>query len=98
MTLDAALPDYADPALHAQGLWIGGQWLPGRGIEVINPSTGLPLAEVADASIADAMAAVDAAEAAAPGWRATPHRQRSEILRRLFTRMTEEAEALARLI
>ena len=98
MTLDAALPDYADPALHAQGLWIGGHWLPGRGIEVINPSTGLPLAEVADGSIADALAAVDAAEAAAPGWRATPHRQRSEILRRLFTRMTEEAEALARLI
>ena len=70
MTLDTAPPhlNYADPALHAHGLWIGGQWLPGTGISVINPSTGLELAEVADAGIADAMAAVDAAEAAAPGW------------------------------
>jgi succinate-semialdehyde dehydrogenase/glutarate-semialdehyde dehydrogenase len=98
MTLDTPFRDYADPALHAQGLWIGGQWLPGKGIAVTNPSTGKPLAEVADAGLAEAMAAVDAAEAAAAGWRETPPRQRSEILRRIFTRMTEEAEALARLI
>lgn len=93
-----ALQDYADPALHAHGLWIAGRWLPGSGIPVINPSTGLALAEVADAGIAEALACVDAAEAAAPGWRATSPRQRSEILRRLFTCMTEEAEALAHLI
>jgi succinate-semialdehyde dehydrogenase/glutarate-semialdehyde dehydrogenase len=98
MTLDSPLRDYADPALHAQGLWVGGQWLPGSGIPVINPSTGRPLAEVADAGIAGAMAAIDAAEAAAAGWRATPPRQRSEILRRIFIRMTEEADALAHLI
>jgi succinate-semialdehyde dehydrogenase/glutarate-semialdehyde dehydrogenase len=98
MTLDTPFRDYADPALHAQGLWIGGRWLPGKGIAVINPSTGKPLAEVPDAGVAEALQAVDAAEAAAAGWRATPARQRSEILRRIFTRMTEEAEALARLI
>jgi succinate-semialdehyde dehydrogenase / glutarate-semialdehyde dehydrogenase len=98
MTLDTPIFDYADPKLHAQGLWIGGIWLQGRGIPVINPSTGLPVAEVADAGISEAMAAVDAAEAASCGWRATPSRQRSEILRRLFTRMTEEGEALAQLI
>ena len=74
------------------------QWLPGGGIPVTDPSTGAALAEVADAGVAEAMAAVDAAEAAAAGWRATPPRQRSEILRRMFTRMTEEAEALAHLI
>jgi succinate-semialdehyde dehydrogenase/glutarate-semialdehyde dehydrogenase len=98
MTLDTPFRDYADPTLHAQGLWIGGRWLPGMGIAVINPSTGKPLAEVPDAGVAEALQAVDAAEAAAAGWRATPARQRSEILRRIFTRMTEEAEALARLI
>lgn len=98
MTLDAAPLDYADPALHAQGLWIGGQWLPGGGIPVIDPARGMAIAEVPDAGIDAAMAAVDAAAAAAAGWRATPHRQRSEILRRMFVRMTEEAEALARLI
>lgn len=100
MTADTLRPplDYADPALHAHGLWIGGRWLPGAGIPVMNPSTGTVLAEVADAGVAQAMAAVDAADAATRDWRNTPARQRAEILRRLFVRMTEEAEPLARLI
>ncbi|MGR3585687.1 MAG: aldehyde dehydrogenase family protein, partial [Pseudooceanicola nanhaiensis] len=104
MTLDTAFTaftaftGYADPALHAEGLYIGGQWQSGRGIPVTDPSTGTTLAEVPDASIEDAMRAVDAAEAAAAGWRATPPRQRSEILRRWFTLMTERAEELALLI
>jgi succinate-semialdehyde dehydrogenase/glutarate-semialdehyde dehydrogenase len=37
-------------------------------------------------------------KAAAAGWRATPARQRSEILRRWFHLMTDHAEELARLI
>lgn len=89
---------YADPALHAQGLFINGQWIGGSGIPVINPSTGQILAEVPDASVADAMAAVEAAHAAAAGWRKTPARQRAEILRRWFVLMTEHAEELATLI
>ncbi|QYK43400.1 MAG: NAD-dependent succinate-semialdehyde dehydrogenase [Paracoccaceae bacterium] len=84
--------------MHARGLWIGGNWLAGPAIPVTNPSTGQVLATVADADIPAAIAAVDAAEASAAGWRMTPPRQRSEILRRIFTRMTEEAEPLARLI
>ncbi|MFC4670904.1 NAD-dependent succinate-semialdehyde dehydrogenase [Seohaeicola nanhaiensis] len=98
MTLDTVFTGYADPALHSQGLFIDGQWLAGGGIPVIDPSTGDVLAEVADASVADAMRAVDAAEKAAAGWRRTPARQRSEILRRWFTLMTEHAEELALLI
>jgi succinate-semialdehyde dehydrogenase/glutarate-semialdehyde dehydrogenase len=98
MTLDAHALTYADPALHAQGLWIGGRWIAGRGIPVVDPATGETLAEVADAGLAEAAAAVDAAAQAAAGWRTTPPRARSEILRRMFHRMTEEAESLARLI
>src|SRR5690606_105320 len=63
-----------------------------------NPSTGETLAEVADASIDDALRAVDAAAAAATEWRSTPTRQRAEILRRWFQLMTDHAEELARLI
>ncbi len=98
MSLDAPALNYADPALHAQGLWIGGRWLAGDGIAVVDPATGTPLARVADAGLTEAAAAVDAAATAAAGWRATSPRARSEILRRMFHRMTEEAEALARLI
>ncbi len=39
-----------------------------------------------------------AAAAAATAWRATPARQRSEVLRRWFQLMTDHAEALATLI
>ncbi|GHG30842.1 NAD-dependent succinate-semialdehyde dehydrogenase [Paracoccus aerius] len=99
MSLDTLHPaDFADPGLHAAGLFIGGEWLPGGGIPVVNPSTAETLAEVPDATVADALRAVDAAEAAAAGWRATPARQRSEILRRWFHLMTDHAEELAQLI
>ena len=98
MTLDTAFTGYADPSLHAEGLYIGGKWEAGTGIPVTDPSTGNKLAEVPDASLEDAMRAVDAAEAAAADWRRTPPRQRSEILRRWFTLMTEHAEELALLI
>ena len=99
MTLDSHRPSsFADPALHAHGLFIGGTWHPGRGIPVLNPSTTELLAEVADASVSDALRAVDAAVDAAADWRATPPRQRAEILRRWFGLMSNHAEELALLI
>ncbi|MBX9462948.1 MAG: NAD-dependent succinate-semialdehyde dehydrogenase [Aquamicrobium sp.] len=98
MTLHTKIAGYADPTLHAHGLYIGGQWEKGAGISVIDPSTGEVLAEVADASVEDALRAVDAAEAAASQWRQTPPRRRSEILRRWFQLMTDRAEELATLI
>lgn len=98
MTLEINVSGYADPALHAHGLYIGGEWKAGTGIPVLNPSTGDLLAHVPDASVEDAISAVDAAEAAAKGWRATPPRQRSEILRRWFHLMSQHAEELAILI
>ncbi|MGY9048471.1 MAG: NAD-dependent succinate-semialdehyde dehydrogenase, partial [Rhodobacterales bacterium] len=77
---------------------MGGQWTAGIGIPVTDPSTGNTIAEVANAQTADALRAVDAAEAAAPGWRNTSPRRRSEILRRWFELMTSHAEELALLI
>lgn len=96
--LQTTSPNYADPALHTAGLYIGGEWQPGTGIAVHDSSTGKVLGEVADASVEDAVRAVDAAHAAAAAWRETPSRQRSEILRRWFQLMTDHAEKLARLI
>nr|WP_228461685.1 NAD-dependent succinate-semialdehyde dehydrogenase [Paracoccus liaowanqingii] len=95
---DTRFSGYADPSLHAHGLWIGGRWLGGAGIPVTDPATGQTIAEVPDAGFAEATMAVDAAAAAAEGWRSTPPRQRSEILRRWFELMREHAEELALLI
>ncbi|GHA19066.1 NAD-dependent succinate-semialdehyde dehydrogenase [Devosia pacifica] len=82
-------------------LFIGGTWRPGGSgarIDVIDPSTGKPIAAVADASVEDALDAVSAASEAMPAWAATPPRQRSEILRRCFELMMDRQTMLAELI
>jgi len=82
-------------------LFLGGKWLPassGGRFDVVDPATGETIASVADGSVEDAIAAVDAAEAAAAGWAATAPRARAEILRRAFELMTDQGEELARLI
>lgn len=82
-------------------LYINGQWLPGAGnqrFDVINPATEQVLASVASAEIADADAALDAAEAAMKDWAARTPRARSEVLRRAWELMTARQEEFARLI
>ncbi|GAA0462503.1 NAD-dependent succinate-semialdehyde dehydrogenase [Actinoplanes capillaceus] len=82
-------------------LFIAGKWVPassGGRFDVLDPATGDTIASVADGGEADAIAAVEAAAAAGPGWAATSPRARSEVLRRAFTLMTERAADLAKLI
>jgi succinate-semialdehyde dehydrogenase/glutarate-semialdehyde dehydrogenase len=81
-------------------LYIGGQWRDGaKGtLAVEDPSTGQTLCEVADASVADAGQALDAAVEAGPGFAAMAPRERGEILRRAFETITERADDLALLM
>lgn len=83
------------------GMFIGGQWRgssTGARLDVEDPSTGEVLTTVADASIEDGRAALDAAVAAGPSWAATPPRDRGEILRRAFELVTERKDDLALLM
>ncbi|SLN77903.1 NAD-dependent succinate-semialdehyde dehydrogenase [Roseisalinus antarcticus] len=87
-------------ALHTD-LWIDGGWRPGAGsarFDVLNPATEEVLASVASAEIADADAALDAAEAAMKDWAARTPRARSEVLRRAWELMTARLPDFARLI
>ncbi|MGA6128693.1 MULTISPECIES: NAD-dependent succinate-semialdehyde dehydrogenase [unclassified Microbacterium] len=80
------------------GLLIGGQWRAastGATIDVHDPSTGEVIAQVADASPEDGLAALDAAAAAQASWAATAPRERGEILRRAFELVTARAEEFA---
>jgi len=82
-------------------LFLGGKWVPassGGRFDVYDPSTGEVIAAVADGTVEDAIAAVDAADAAAAGWAATAPRARAEILRSAFELMTARKDELARLI
>ncbi|ONI68337.1 NAD-dependent succinate-semialdehyde dehydrogenase [Kribbella sp. ALI-6-A] len=82
-------------------LFIGGKWRSadgGRTLAVEDPSTGTTLCDVADASPADGVAALDAAVAAQAEWAATAPRERGEILRRTYELMTQRADELALLM
>ena len=83
------------------GLFIGGQWQPAenaRTLPVEDPSTGKTLTDVADASPADGMRALDAATKAQSSWAAVAPRARSEILRRAYDLLIERQEDLALLM
>ena len=79
--------------------FINGEWVGSSSqIDVLNPATGKSLASVANASIADCLRAVDAADEAFDAWKNTAPRVRGEILRKAFEIMIAEQEQLARLI
>jgi succinate-semialdehyde dehydrogenase/glutarate-semialdehyde dehydrogenase len=81
-------------------LYIAGEWRDGaKGtLSVEDPSTGGPLCEVADASVDDARAALDAAVDAGPEFAAMAPRERGEILRRAFEAIIERKDDLALLM
>ena len=82
-------------------LYIGGQWkaaADGDTFEVINPATESVLTEVASGGVDDAMACLDAGEAAFGDWAALPPRARGEILSKAFALFTERIDEIAQLI
>lgn len=83
------------------GLLIGGVWREsssGETFTVYDPATGDALAEIADATPEDGLAALAAADAAGAEWAATAPRKRAEILRRAFDLTIEHQEELALLM
>ncbi|BBY93744.1 NAD-dependent succinate-semialdehyde dehydrogenase [Mycobacterium gallinarum] len=81
------------------GLWIGGEERKGSStFDVLDPSDDKVLISVANATPEDAVAALDAACAVQADWAATPPRERGEILRSVFEKITERAEDLATLM
>ena len=82
-------------------LFIGGEWRDGsegKTLAVEDPSTEETIAEVADATPDDAVAALTAAHEKQAEWQHTPPRERGEILRRAFELITERADDLALLM
>ncbi|KAA9155187.1 NAD-dependent succinate-semialdehyde dehydrogenase [Microbacterium lushaniae] len=83
------------------GLYIAGQWRAAEGgktLDVADPATGDVIRSIADASVADGAAAMDAAAESFPAWAATPVRERAEILRRAFDLLQARKEDIALLM
>lgn len=81
-------------------LWIGGpvDAAGGGTFPVHNPADGQVLTHVADAGPEDAVRALDAAVAVQSEWAATSARERGEILRAVYERITARAEEFALLM
>lgn len=88
-----------DPSLLKTDGLINGQWVKGSSrFDVLDPATGLKLADVANLGPADAQAAIDAANAAWAGWRSKTAKERSNILRAWFNLLMANQDDLARIL
>jgi succinate-semialdehyde dehydrogenase/glutarate-semialdehyde dehydrogenase len=82
-------------------LYIGGEWrdaAEGATLAVEDPATGETLTEVADATVADAKAALGAAHETFAEWRDSAPRDRADILHRAFGLMMERQDDLGLLM
>jgi succinate-semialdehyde dehydrogenase / glutarate-semialdehyde dehydrogenase len=82
-------------------LWIGGEWCIASDrarFDVFDPATEEIITSVANGSVEDANAAVNAASAAFADWAERSPRQRGEILRKAYELMAAQSERFAKLI
>jgi 1-pyrroline dehydrogenase len=80
--------------------FVGGEWVDSSGgdtMEVLNPSTGEMIAEVARSTEEDAKNAVQAAKDALPDWLEATPGERADLLYKLADVIEENAEELAAL-
>jgi malonate-semialdehyde dehydrogenase (acetylating) / methylmalonate-semialdehyde dehydrogenase len=81
--------------------YIGGTWADAEGVETladVDPASGETLAQVPLSGAAEVAAAVAAARAALPGWRATPPQRRAGAILALREELLGRREELAALV
>ncbi len=94
----SARADIADKRLVRSFAYVDGKWCgatSGTTFPVTDPATGECLGQVAKLSGADSTAAVDAAQAAFPGWSGRLPQDRARLLRRWFEEILDHREDLA---
>ncbi len=93
------LAQLKDASLLKTDALIGGAWLKGPGrFDVHDPSNGAKLADVANLGPKEAEAAIAAANAAWPAWRAKTGKERSVILRKWYELLMANQEDLGRIM
>ena len=88
-----------DPSLLKTDALINGEWVKGTlRFDVLDPSNGRKLADVANLGPDDATRAIAAADAAWPAWRAKTAKERSMVLRKWYDLLMANVEDLARIL
>jgi len=90
-----------DAGLLRRHCYVNGQWTAadsGALLDVHNPATGEPIAQVPLSGAAETRRAIEAAERALPGWRRKTAAERSHLLQNWFRLLMQHQEDLARLM
>jgi succinate-semialdehyde dehydrogenase / glutarate-semialdehyde dehydrogenase len=92
-----------DPGLLKTDALIGGEWVAGGAagharFDVIDPATGLKLADVANLGPVDTHNAIVAAEKAWGPWRAKTAKERAAVMMKWFHLLHQHADDLARIM
>ena len=88
-----------DPSLLKTDALINGQWQSGKSrFDILDPSNGRKLADVANLGATDAEVAIASANAAWPAWRSKTAKERSIIMRKWFDLLMANQEDLARIM
>lgn len=90
-----------NPSLLIERAYVGGEWVgaqAGATLPVDNPATGAVIGTVPDCREADTQAAIAAAEAAYPAWRAKTAAERAALLERWNALVLENISDLARIM
>ncbi len=88
-----------DPSLLKTDALINGEWVKGASrFDVLDPATGLKLADVANLGPADAEKAIAAANAAWGPWKTKTAKERSIILRKWYDLLMANQDDLGRLM
>ena len=90
-----------NPGLLVQQVYIGGEWTGARSgatMDVDNPATGAVIGTIPDCGEADTQAAVDAAQAAWPAWRARTAGDRTALLERWYALVMDNVADLGRIM
>ena len=99
---NSPLAQLADPTLLRTESLVGGEWVTAADrsarFAVHDPATGTLLAEVARLAPPEAAAAISAAQAAGPAWRARTAKERAVVLMKWHALMQQHADDLARIM
>ncbi|NNJ64715.1 MAG: aldehyde dehydrogenase family protein, partial [Xanthomonadales bacterium] len=91
----------ADAGLLKNRAYINGAWCEandGSRFDVTNPASGEVISTVPDMGADETRAAIEAANAAWPAWRAKTAKERAAVLRKLYFLMLEHQEDLAQIL
>ncbi|WP_343628019.1 NAD-dependent succinate-semialdehyde dehydrogenase [Roseateles sp.] len=98
-TKTSPLTQLKDPSLLKTDALINGEWVGGSArFDIDDPATGAVLTHVANLGGSEADAAITAANAAWPAWRAKTAKERAAILMRWYHLMIQHADDLARIL